>query len=159
MTLPREFGELLSELNDEGLDYVLVGGVAVNLLGYERATGDIDVLVPATPAQGAAIRRLLTRLAATRPDGSELPEHLFDGEHHVRALTPLGLLDFIPAGESPLDWATVSRAARPDEVHGTVVPRVSLAHLVVLKRLAGRPRDREDLVKLREAYGTLPEPG
>jgi hypothetical protein len=36
--LPREFGELLATLERSELPYVVVGGVAVNLLGYERAT-------------------------------------------------------------------------------------------------------------------------
>jgi hypothetical protein len=53
MTLPAGVGTLAAELNRDGLEYVVVGGVAVNLLGYVRATIDLDVLVPATPEQGA----------------------------------------------------------------------------------------------------------
>jgi hypothetical protein len=158
MALPPELGALVAELNREGLDYVVVGGVAVNLLGYVRATNDLDVLVPATPAQGDRIRALLERLGATRPDGSELPSHLFDGEHHVRALTPSGLIDFIPEGESPLTYEAVRAAARADELGGQPVLRVGLAHLTLLKRLADRPRDREDLAALEQAYGPLPAP-
>jgi hypothetical protein len=36
------------------------------------------------------------------------------------------------------------------------VRRVSLEHLVALKRLADRPQDREDLLRLEQAYGRLP---
>lgn len=159
MLLPEEFGSLIAELNSDGLPYVLIGGVAVNLLGHVRATQDIDVLVPATPEQGQRIHKLLERLGATRMDGSALPGLLFDGEHHVRALTPLGIIDFVPEGEAPLDYRSVREQAEPDELHGVPCWRVNLAHLVALKRLAGRPIDRDDLANLEAAYGELPEPG
>lgn len=155
--IPRDFARLLEELNRADLPYVLIGGVAVNLLGRERQTNDVDVLVPATKAQGDAIRELLARLSATRVDGSPLADHLFDGEHHVRALTPLGIIDFIPEGEAELSWNAIKAAASTDDLHGVRVPRVSLEHLVLLKRLAGRPQDREDLRQLERAYGLLPQ--
>jgi predicted nucleotidyltransferase len=155
--VPEEFAQLLNELNRNGLPYVVVGGVAVNLLGRERQTRDVDVLVPATKAQGEAIRRLLVELQATRIDGSPLQDVLFDGEHHIRALTRFGIIDFIPEGEGELSWSSVNAAARPDELHGVPVRRVSLDHLVALKRLAGRPQDREDLARLEQAYGLLPD--
>jgi predicted nucleotidyltransferase len=157
MLIPEEFAQLLDVLNREDLPYVVVGGVAVNLLGRERQTRDVDVLVPATKAQGEAIRRLLDELQATRVDGSPFQDVLFDGEHHIRALTRFGIIDFIPEGEGELSWGSVSAAARPDELYGVPVRRVSLKHLVALKRLAGRPQDREDLVRLEKAYGTLPD--
>jgi predicted nucleotidyltransferase len=155
--VPQEFAQLLDELNRAGLPYVTVGGVAVNLLGRERMTRDVDVLVPATAEQGKAIRELLIRLGATRVDGSPLADVLFDGEHHVRALTRFGIIDFIPEGEAELSWESVSAAAHRDELHGVSVPRVSLEHLVALKRLAGRPQDLEDLARLEQAYGLLPD--
>ena len=159
MLLPESFGALIAELNSDELPYVVIGGVAVNLLGHARTTQDVDVLVPATAEQGERIQRLLNRLGATRPDGSPLPELLFDGEHQIRALTPLGIVDFVPEGETPLDFAAVREQAEPDELHGVPCWRVNLGHLVALKRLAGRPIDRDDLASLGAAYGPLPDPG
>jgi predicted nucleotidyltransferase len=155
--IPADFALLLDELNRAHLPYVVVGGIAVNLLGRERQTHDVDVLVPATKEQGNAIRELLARLGATRVDGSPLADRLFDGEHHIRALTPLGIIDFIPEGEAELSWESISADAATDEFHGVSVPRVSLAHLVALKRLAGRPQDREDVRQLERAYGLSPD--
>ncbi len=157
LLVPEEFAELLDELNRHELPYAVVGGVAVNLLGRERQTRDVDVLVPATKAQGEAIRRLLEDLQATRIDGAPLREVLFDGEHHIRALTRFGIIGFIPEGEGELSWSSVNAAARSDVLHGVTVRRVSLDHLVALKRLAGRPQDREDLSRLEEAYGPVPD--
>ena len=154
--LPKEFGELLAQLERAELPYVVIGGVAVNLLGYERATRDVDVLVAATPDIGRMVGELLRGLGATRVDGSELPDWLFDGEHYIRALTRHGIIDFIPEGLPPVSFAEVLASARDDELHGVVIKRADLAHLVALKRLAGRPQDVEDLEQLRAAYGDLP---
>lgn len=157
MLIPAEFAQLIDELNRRGLPYVVIGGIAVNLLGRERLTRDVDVLVPATKAQGEAIHKLLDELEATRMDGSPLPEVWFDGEHHIRARTRLGIIDFIPEGEGPLSWASVNASAPDDELYGVAVRRASLGHIVALKRLANRPQDRDDLARLEQAYGPLPD--
>ena len=39
------FKKLFSSLNKESIKYLVVGGIAVNLYGIERATADIDELI------------------------------------------------------------------------------------------------------------------
>jgi hypothetical protein len=57
---------LCKALNDENARYVLIGGFAVILHGYVRATKDIDLLVDASPEN---VRRL-KRAMATLPDNA-----------------------------------------------------------------------------------------
>jgi len=57
---------LLRRFRDEGVEYVLVGGQAVRLNGYLRATEDVDVLVKPTRANGEKIIRALSFLVASR---------------------------------------------------------------------------------------------
>ncbi|HUF18905.1 MAG TPA: DUF6036 family nucleotidyltransferase [Thermoanaerobaculia bacterium] len=57
---------LCKALNDEDARYVLIGGFAVILHGYVRATKDIDLLVDASPEN---VRRL-KRAMATLPDNA-----------------------------------------------------------------------------------------
>ena len=54
------FESLLVDLSRAGIDYLVVGGVAVCLNGFVRATQDLDLLVEASPAN---LRRLLACLA------------------------------------------------------------------------------------------------
>jgi hypothetical protein len=42
---PPDFGEFLRLLNDHGVEYLIVGGFAVALHGYPRATADMDIWV------------------------------------------------------------------------------------------------------------------
>ena len=58
--------DLLARFREEGVEYVLVGGQAVRLNGYLRATEDIDVLVKPTRANGENIIRALQFLAASK---------------------------------------------------------------------------------------------
>jgi hypothetical protein len=152
------YGALLEALTGAGVDYVVVGGLAVGVNGYVRATQDVDILIPPDRENARRLRDLLARLDAVRPDGSPIPEGLPDGERFVRARTSLGVLDVLPEGEVPLDYATVREHALRAEIDGSAVWVVDLQTLVTLKLVAGRAEDRRDLEQLRIAHGELPEP-
>ena len=57
---------LLSRLREEGVDYVLVGGQAVRLNGFLRATEDIDLLLKPTRDNGEKVKRALSFLKSAR---------------------------------------------------------------------------------------------
>jgi len=44
----NDFLEYIDLLNKHNVEYLLVGGMAVNLHGYRRATGDMDIFVNPT---------------------------------------------------------------------------------------------------------------
>lgn len=66
MTTADPLLNLLARFRDENVEYVLIGGQAVRLNGYLRATEDVDVLVKATRVNGEKIIRALDFLAASR---------------------------------------------------------------------------------------------
>lgn len=47
--LPRDFKEFLRLLNSNSVEYLLIGGYAVNYYGYPRATVDMDVWIATDP--------------------------------------------------------------------------------------------------------------
>jgi hypothetical protein len=53
---------LARELNRLGVAYVVVGGFAINRLGYVRATEDIDLLVACDRANQALVKKALETL-------------------------------------------------------------------------------------------------
>jgi hypothetical protein len=57
---------LLGRFRDEGVEYVLIGGQAVRLNGYLRATEDVDVLVRATALNGQRIIRAMAFLESSK---------------------------------------------------------------------------------------------
>lgn len=48
MTFGKDFEEVLSALQTHKVDYMLVGGYAVNFHGYERNTSDLDIWMKST---------------------------------------------------------------------------------------------------------------
>ena len=68
--LTADFKEFLRLLNANRVDYLLVGGYAVGLHGYPRATVDLDVWVRATPANAERV------LASLHEFGFDVPRDL-----------------------------------------------------------------------------------
>lgn len=150
---------LLRELVDGGVEFLLIGGVAVAYHGYVRATKDVDV-VPASDRDNlerlAAVLRRLETLVEGAEDFAEEelpdpldPETLELGGNWVLS-TRLGRLDVMQwIGDHEL-WDELSPAAIEERIDGVPVKIVSYEDLVKLKELAGRPEDLLDLQHLRE---------
>lgn len=66
MSTPAQLLDLLERLQRNGVRYVLVGGHAVRLQGFLRATEDIDLLVPFDEVNGQKLIDSLSFLDAAR---------------------------------------------------------------------------------------------
>jgi len=151
------FGQALADLNRGGVRYVVVGGIAVIRHGVVRATNDLDVIVGSDQATADAVSKLMLDWRATRPDGSLEDRRLPTRGWPLHLRTIHGLVDLLAEQPPLLDLDGL--LSRSDERHVDGVPAriCSLADLVTLKRLAGRPGDLEDLRRLETAHGTLPD--
>jgi hypothetical protein len=138
--------------------FVVVGGFSVIANRFVRATEDIDFLVPDDDEDND--RRVLAALrqldgVRLRDDAPLNDEHLI-GKTHLRARTRAGVIDIMRGGLPPLDYVTVEQRAMPAEYDGAEFLVAGLASVVGFKRLAGRPRDRNDLIGLEGIHGELP---
>lgn len=152
-----EFGRILADLNAGGVRYVLIGAIALTSHGVVRATRDVDALFAVDGDNLAAVRALVVRWGATRPDGSPVAAEELSGLRTVHLSTPHGELDLLPERPDPLSFAAVSARSQTRTVDGTPAPVCALADLVALKRIAGRPRDEADLRDLETTHGELPD--
>jgi predicted nucleotidyltransferase len=153
---------ILRELVGGGVEFLVIGGVAVGYHGHVRATKDVDV-VPASDAPNLERLAKVLRALDAQVEGAEdfgddeLPDPLDPatlelGGNWVLA-TRLGRLDIMQwIGDDPL-WKDLSPDAIEDSVGGISIKVVSYEGLVKLKKLAGRPEDLADLQRLREARG------
>jgi hypothetical protein len=148
---------VVADADEVGLPYVVIGGFSVIANGYLRATRDSDLLVPDGPDADAAIGRFLERVGAVRLyDGHELGPKDVTGAPHLRVKSRHGIVDIVRGGLPPLDFDTVAEHALEIDIDGQPVRVASLRSIVGFKRLADRPRDRNDLAELEAFHGELP---
>lgn len=151
---PR-FAELLAVLADHGVEFVVVGGTAAVLAGVWYATDDLDI-VP--DYEHGNLERLLAALAAVDgrhddPAGrSILPD--LDRLRSSRLslfVTRLGRLDVLRAIGHDRRYADLLTRSALLDLDGLAVRSADLEALIEAKEVAGRPKDREHLLLLREA--------
>ncbi|MEY4583310.1 MAG: hypothetical protein RL701_8013 [Pseudomonadota bacterium] len=146
MNIFDEFVAVVQALDSAGVEYALVGGLAVGVWGAPRATKDIDLLVrPEMITQAKeAVRSCGFTLEA-------MPMQFSDGMELRRVSKISGgqlmTVDFILVDRN-LEVAWSGRERRQtDAVAITVVSR---AALIAMKISAGRPQDQADVIKLTE---------
>lgn len=142
---PEDFSEFLRLLNAHRVEYLLVGGYAVGLHGYPRATIDLDIWVPSAPDNA---QRLVSALRGFGFDVPTLNPGLFLApESLVRFGIPpfrIGIMTSIDG----VGYAACRVNAIIAHVGGVDVPVISLADLKTNKQAAGRHKDLADLEHL-----------
>jgi hypothetical protein len=130
---------LIGSLNRQQVDYLLIGGYALFVHGYHRATTDIDVLVPATMESGVKVKAALMVLPDQAAKELE-PEWFTEGEN-IRVADAF-LVDVMlnACGET---YDTLKRYAVTVDLEGIPVRTVSLEGLLRTKQTV-RDKDVAD---------------
>jgi len=152
----NDFAAALRDLNDAGVRYVVVGGLAVIRHGAVRATKDVDAAVAMDDENLARLDALLVRWRPTNPDGTPLRRADLPAGGALALRTPHCLVDLLSEQLLPAPFADVLARADRKRIDGVEAPICSLADLVAMKRATGRGTDDVDLQALREAHGELP---
>lgn len=141
-----------------GARFVVIGGFSVIANRFVRATEDIDFLVPDDEANDRRVVAALRQLEAVRlrDDEPVADEDLID-RAHLRVRSDAGVIDIMRGGLAPLDFATVEERAMHADYGDVEFLVAGLSSIVGFKRLADRPRDRNDLLGLAEIHGELPK--
>ncbi|MGH6691047.1 MAG: nucleotidyl transferase AbiEii/AbiGii toxin family protein [Gammaproteobacteria bacterium] len=148
-------------LNEAGVPFIVVGGLAVNAHGYGRVTQDIDVVLKLEPA---TVRAAFVALASLgyAPRVPVTADGFADPAQRARWMSEKGMtvLNFhserhreTPVDvfvSEPFDFATEHRLALVEDVAPGVPLRiVRLETLLRIKQDAGRPQDLADVAELR----------
>ena len=136
---------LLTSLLGAGVEFVVVGGVAVNAHGYVRATNDIDVFIRATEENAHAVYRVLVVAGVSLP-GVE-PLDILDNERHLRFGEDGRRVDILTSiGELTFD--RIWRNRIEIDFMGLRIPFICKSDLLENKREIGRLRDLADVEEL-----------
>lgn len=153
------YDEVFRALAAASVRYVVVGGAAVVLQGHARLTVDLDLMVDLSREQLSAAVGALTGIGLL-PRLPVDPQAFADPETRRSWVRERNLLVFSmydpesPRREvdlfatEPLPFEELYAGASTFDIAGVAVPVVSRRHLIALKRLAGRPRDLDDIAVL-----------
>lgn len=167
MGLPElDLAGVLAALDRNGVEFVLIGGMAAVIHGSPFPTEDVDITPAQTPENLARLSAALTELGArVRAAGVEEP---LPFAHDATSLagaqvwnlhTSMGLLDIalVPSGTRGYD--DLVRAAVEVELFGHRVKVASLGDIIRSKQAANRPKDQRVLPVLRELWSTRDQGG
>ena len=145
MNTHPDFEELLRLLEEQAVDYMIVGGYAVAWHGYPRFTKDLDIFFLASSDNVFRLRRALTTFGFAEED---LPTDAF--------LTPGNLLTF---GVAPSRVDLINQIdgvdfneAQPNVVRGqygkTTANFIGFNDLIKNKLATPRSKDKADIEEL-----------
>jgi predicted nucleotidyltransferase len=139
--------DLLSAFNDHGVEYLIIGGHAVNAYTQARFTNDLDLFVRGSEVNALAVYKALATfgapLAGVSPADFSKPDQIFQV-----GLAPdrIDIMQSIPGVSFDEAW----KEATVGTVEGVTVHFISREHLIANKLAAGRPRDLGDVDELRK---------
>ena len=166
--MASNFLEILSQLHDHHVDFVIVGGVAAALHGSSRVTFDLDVVPNLTEKSWQAAVDLLWSLGA-RPRIPESLERIRDIDQVRGWQRDKGMLALnfrTPDGSTEVDLLVSESdqfaSLRERAVKVTIDQRTffvaSIDDLIAMKRHPGRPQDLLDIAQLQEIQKRLERP-
>jgi predicted nucleotidyltransferase len=139
-------------LVEEGVEFVLIGGLAATVHGASRVTLDIDICFRQEAGNCARLVRALGRLAAEVFPPREPPVELTAelllryGVFHLR--TAAGRLDLLATVPGLGTFDDLAGGATSVDLSGLTIPVLSLDQLIRSKAALGQPKDREHLDQL-----------
>jgi hypothetical protein len=149
-----EAKRILAALWREGVDYVLVGSMAMAAQGLVRATRDLDFFVAPTSPNVERLKKALKSLYADDASIDQISVDDLAGQYPAIRYAP-------PQGDYYIDILShLGEAFRYEEIEREEVTldgvRVQVATprmLFRMKRDTVRPQDRLDAEALRQAFG------
>jgi hypothetical protein len=156
-----DYETFFKELNRIEIDYVVIGGLAVNFHGIPRMTYDIDLVVR---LETGNVQKLVARLLdwGFQPRAPVDPEDLADElkrnswiqDKNMKAFTffnedqPISEIDILI--DSPIMYEELKKRAIVIEVNQEEIPVASIADLIEMKRQTGRKQDLADVEHLKQ---------
>jgi hypothetical protein len=153
--------DLLLALTNAQVEFVVIGGVAVGVHGFIRATKDLDIVPDPTPENLERLARVLVEIEAQHvgvgdflpdefPYDPTDPAQLAEGANFCLNTShgSLDILQWVSGIDTELAYSELAPRAVTVSFRNTQIRVCSLDHLRAMKRAAGRPQDLKDLEQL-----------
>jgi hypothetical protein len=151
---PLDAERILSALAEHGVDYILIGGLAVQTHGHVRTTTDADLIPAPDPANlerlAAALRSLDARVLNAGEEDIAVDAKMLPRATIWQFVTRDGGIDVIHEVPGGRPYAELSDRALHVRLGDIDVPVVDLDDLIRMKLARGRPVDIADVAALTD---------
>ena len=141
----QQFRDFLSLLQKHNVEYILVGGYAVNLYGYARSTGDMDILIGRSNENG---KNLMNAIREFGYNPEPLEKKNFETELLVFHIGEPPFQIDIMNKILGLEFKEIYGRVKYFEIEGLNVPVIGLNDLKYTKSVMPRSKDLNDLENL-----------
>jgi hypothetical protein len=153
--------DIFSELNNAKVQFLIVGGLAVNLYGAPRVTQDIDIMIALDRENVGHFNMVLKKLGYV-PRVAVDPEGLADQairdrwikEKNMKAFSYFHQKDSYKVVDvvlfSPIDFKTARTRQTVKQVSGVPLPLIGIDDLITMKESSGREQDLSDVSLLKK---------
>jgi Nucleotidyltransferase of unknown function (DUF6036) len=151
---PLDAERILRALAEHGVDYVLIGGLAVQTHGHVRTTNDADLVPAPEPANlkrlAAALRSLDARVLNPGEEDTAVDAKMLPRATIWQFVTRDGGIDVMHEVPGGRPFAELSDRALHVRLGDIDVPVVGLDDLIQMKLARGRPVDLADVAALTD---------
>lgn len=151
---PLDAERILAAFAAQDVDYVIVGGLAVQTHGHVRTTVDIDVYPRPEPANlrrlADALNELDARVLNAGSEGMAIDAAMLPRATLWQFDTRHGAIDVLHDAPGAPPYEELRERALEIELDGIRLAVASRDDLISMKRASGRPVDLEDLAALTE---------
>lgn len=140
-----DFKDFLKLLNSHGVEYLIVGGYAVGLHGYPRATGDMDIWIAVDAATAKKVAHVVSEFGM--PEELIIEGLFLEKDKVIRMGVPPVRIEVI-TGASGVVFSECYSRREIIEIDDIRVNFICLEDLKVNKKASARHKDLEDLEHL-----------
>jgi predicted nucleotidyltransferase len=143
--------ELITQLINNKVEFIIIGGYSVIFHGYKRTTGDVDIWLKPTNNNKKKLLKVLEMESIVEEDIKTVEDLNFE-DHHVFSIweepekvdfiTRINIVDFEMAYKNKINA----------EVDGIIIPFIHLNDLIISKFNTGRTKDQADIEQLQKIH-------
>jgi predicted nucleotidyltransferase len=144
----EEILKFWAALQNQGVKYIMVGGYATNLHGFQRYTGDIDIWIDDTTENRTRLRKAFSECGMG-------DYYMLETMQFVPGWTDFNLMNGlrldIMVSMKGLEGYTFDEClnmASVAEIDGVKVPFLHINQLIANKKAVNRPKDQIDVIEL-----------
>lgn len=151
---PLDAERILRALAEHRVEYILIGGLAVQTHGHVRTTNDADLIPAPEPANlqrlADALRSLDARVANAGGDDIEIDAKMLPRATIWQFITRDGGIDVMHEVPGGRPYGELNERALRVRLGDIEVPVVGLDDLIQMKLARGRPVDLADVAALTD---------